>query len=160
MAREKGVRVGGERTFVLSDPPDDPLAYQGLSLRLLRTRHLAARRQASPAAKRTLREIGNASLWLTAPDGDLAYFGPQPGAGVGARRDRLRRRGRPPGWPTTTPRSRAASARSPQRALERLRDVYGVGRFGLNITPGVKAGRHVRRRRASTAAPAARRSAG
>ena len=75
MAREKGVRVGDDRTFVLSDPPDDPLAYQGLSLGFYARAVRLLGDRAEPAARRTLREIANASLWLTAPDGDLAYVG-------------------------------------------------------------------------------------
>ena len=38
--------------------------------------------------------------------------------------------------------------------------MHGISRWGVNIAPGVRAGRHVGRRRASTAAPAGRRSAG
>jgi hypothetical protein len=139
MAKQKGVRVDGERAFVLSDPPDDPLAYQGLSygfyaraIRLLGPR-------ADDAAKRTLREIGNASLYLAAPDGDLAYFG----------------RNQEQAWALASTAYGAEVTASladdkavegrfralAQRAYTRLRDAYGVGRFGLNITPGIKAGR-------------------
>jgi hypothetical protein len=139
MAKQKGVHVDGARAFVLSDPPDDPLAYQGLSygfyaraIRLLGPR-------ANDAAKRTLHEIGNASLYLAAPDGDLAYFGRNQeqawalastayGAEVTASLAND---------PKVEGRFRALA----QRAYTRLRDAYGIGRFGLNITPGIKAGR-------------------
>ena len=75
MAKQKGVRVHGERAFVLSDPPDDPLAYQGLSYGFYARAIQLLGPRANAASKRTLREIGNASLYLAAPDGDLAYFG-------------------------------------------------------------------------------------
>ncbi|MEA2478519.1 MAG: hypothetical protein QOJ07_441 [Thermoleophilaceae bacterium] len=139
-ARQKGVKVGRERAFVLSDPPDDPLAYQGLSFGMYAraVRLLGAR--ANAAARRTVLEIANASAWLTAPDGDLAYFGRNQeqawalgatvyGAEVAA--------GLAKSSPAAEGRYRALAA----RALTRLRDAYGVGHFGLNITPGVKAGR-------------------
>lgn len=140
MARKRGVRVGGDRTFVLSDPPDDPLAYQGLSLGFYARGIDLLGDRAAPAARRTLREVANASLWLTAPDGDLAYFGRNQeqswalaatayGAEVAA--------GQRGTTATDESRYRALAARS----LERLRDVHGVGRWGVHITPGVRAGR-------------------
>lgn len=140
MARERGVRVGGDRTFVLSDPPDDPLAYQGLSLGFYgRAVHLLGER-ATPAARRTLREVANASLWLTAPDGDLAYFGRNQeqswalaatayGAEVAA------------GLPGTSAEHESRYRALAARSLERLRDAHGIGRWGVHITPGVRRGR-------------------
>ena len=140
MAREKNFKVGREQAFVLSDPPDDPLAYQGLSLGFYaRGVHLLGKR-ASPAARRTLLQVANASTWLTAPDGDLAYFGRNQeqawalggtayGAEVAA--------GLPESSTAEEGRYRALAA----RALARLRDDYGVGHFGLNITPAVKESR-------------------
>jgi hypothetical protein len=140
MAKQKGVRVDGERAFVLSDPPDDPLAYQGLSygfyaraIRLLGPR-------ANAASKKTLREIGNASLYLAAPDGDLAYFGRNQeqawalGATAYGAEVTASLAG---GDKAVEGRFRALAA----RAYKRLRDAYGVGHYGLNITPAIKAGR-------------------
>src|SRR5215217_4089828 len=140
MAREKNFKVGRERAFVLSDPPDDPLAYQGLSLGFYaRGVHLLGKK-ASPAARKTLTQVANASTWLTAPDGDLAYFGRNQeqawalggtiyGAEVAARLDESSAR--------AEGRYRALGT----RALQRLRDDYGTGHFGLNITPAVKESR-------------------
>jgi hypothetical protein len=141
MARDRGVRVGRDRTFVLSDPPDDPLAYQGLSLGFYARGIKLLGDRASAAARRTLMQIANASLWLTAPDGDLAYFGRNQeqvwalgatayGAEVaaGLSESDAGREGR----------YRALAART----LERIRDVHGIHkRWGVNITPGVRAGR-------------------
>ena len=140
MARERGVRVGRDRTFVLSDPPDDPLAYQGLSLGFYARGIELLGDRAKPAARRTLLEIANASLWLMAPDGDLAYFGRNQeqvwalgatayGAEVAA--------GLPESDAADEGRYRALAA----RALERIRDVHGISRWGVNIAPGVRAGR-------------------
>ena len=139
-ARERGVKVGRDRTFVLSDPPDDPLAYQGLSLGFYARAVDLLGDRATPAARRTLREVANASLHLTAPDGDLAYFGRNQeqswaraatayGAEVAAGQDGTS--------PADESRYRALAA----RALERMRDVHGIGRWGVHITPGVRAGR-------------------
>ena len=140
MARERGVRVGGDQTFVLSDPPDDPLAYQGLSLGFYARAIDLLGDRAAPAARRTLREVANASLWLTAPDGDLAYFGRNQeqswalaatayGAEVAA------------GQRGTSAKDESRYRALAARSLERLRDVHGIGRWGVNITPGVRAGR-------------------
>jgi hypothetical protein len=65
----------GRGPFVLSDPPDNPAAYQALSLGLYG--HLVAGLgpQASTAARRTLLRIARASWLMAAPDGDQAYFG-------------------------------------------------------------------------------------
>jgi hypothetical protein len=141
MARKRGVTVGGERTFVLSDPPDDPLAYQGLSLGFYARGIQLLGKRASRAARQTLIEVANASLWIAAPDGDLAYFGRNQeqvwalggtayGAEVAA--------GLPESGAAQEGRYRALAA----RALERIRDVHGISRWGVNITPGVRAGRH------------------
>jgi hypothetical protein len=137
MARAKDFKVGREKAFVLSDPPDDPLAYQGLSLGFYaRAIHLLGKR-ATPAAHKTLIEVANASTWLTAPDGDLAYFGRNQeqawalggtvyGAEVAA------------GLDESTAAAEGRYRALGHRALERLRDDHGVGRLGLNITPAVK----------------------
>jgi hypothetical protein len=141
MAREKNVRVGRERAFVLSDPPDDPLAYQGLSLGFYaRGIHLLGKR-ASPAARATLMQVANASTWLTAPDGDLAYFGrnqEQAWALAGTAYGAEVAAGLSESKPAVEGRYRALAARS----LTRIRDDHGVSRWGVNITPGVREGRH------------------
>jgi hypothetical protein len=98
-------------------------------------------KKASPAAHRTLLEVANASLWITAPDGDLAYFGRNQeqvwalggtvyGAEVAA--------GLPESSAAQEGRYRALAA----KALERIRDVHGITRWGVNITPGVRGDRH------------------
>jgi hypothetical protein len=136
MAAQAGETVHGARTFVLSDPPDNPLAYQGLSLGLYARAIALLGPRASPVARRTLAEVARASWWLAAPDGDLAWMGRSDeeswalagtayGAATAARLPATGRRG-------------AADLRAlAVRALARLRG-YGVGPDGLYITPAVR----------------------
>ena len=137
MAGMNGVDVRGRRTFVLSDPPDNPLSYQGLSLGMYaRAIHLLGRR-ASPSARETLKEVAQASWWLTAPDGDLGWYG----------------RSQEESWGVAaTAYGAAAAANLPdmvgrraldmraltERALNRLKTAYGTGPRGLYITPAVR----------------------
>jgi hypothetical protein len=136
MAAEAGGTAHGARTFVLSDPPDNPLAYQGLSLGLYARAIALLGPRASPVARGTLAEVAQASWWLAAPDGDLAWMGRSDeeswalaatayGAAAAARLP-------------ATGRVRATDLRAlAVRALVRLRG-YGVGRNGLYITPAVR----------------------
>jgi hypothetical protein len=75
LARRKGQRRHGAATFLISDPPDYPLAYQGLAMGLYAQSIRILGRGASAAARATLRRAANASWMLTAPDGDTAYAG-------------------------------------------------------------------------------------
>ena len=128
--------VGGRRLFVLSDPPDNPLAYAGLSLGFYARAIRLLGPQATPAARRTLLAQADAALWLTAPDGDVGYLGRNQEEAWGltgtvygaAAAGALREAGA----------ARAADYRAlAARCLERLRTAYGTGRYGVNITPAV-----------------------
>ena len=137
MARQRSVRVHGRSVFVLSDPPDDPPSYQGLSLGMYARAIRLLGRQASGAARRTLIEAGNASLWMTGPDGDVGWAGRNQeeawslaGTAYGAAAIA--------GLERTGGRTDARYRTLATRTLERLRDVHGIGRFGLNITPAVR----------------------
>jgi hypothetical protein len=132
------VNVAGEPTFILSDPPDNPLAYQGFSVGFYARALRALGANDSPAARVALRGAVNASLDLTAPDGDLAYFGRSQeeawalaatanGAATAARLD---------GSPRSADRAYRALA---DRALKRLESAYGVGPEGLYIVPALRA---------------------
>ena len=71
----RSVRPSGEdNTLLLSDPPDKPLAYQGLSIGLY-ARAMDTLGDGGARAQLTLRRALEASWRLTAPDGDLSYFG-------------------------------------------------------------------------------------
>lgn len=65
----------GRSPFVLDDPPDNPLAYAGLSLGLYA--HLVEKLgdRASRRARNLLRRAAYGLWYATAPDGDSAYFG-------------------------------------------------------------------------------------
>jgi len=137
MAAADVVRVRGQRTFVFSDPPDQPLAYHGFSAGFYARALELLGGAASTRARRTLREVANASVELTAPDGDLAYFG----------------RGQQDVWAlTATALGAESAARLPgsgasrdskfravtERALARVRDAYGNGPSGLWVTPALR----------------------
>lgn len=127
--------VGGRGVLILSDPPLNPLAYHAMSAAMLARvlDHLGG--QASPLAWRVLGEVLNASVVLTAPDGDLAYFGRSSeqswalaltayAATVAAESPQL-----PGGW-------RATYRALAQRAIQRLA-TYPIGRWGMWIVPSM-----------------------
>ena len=130
-------RSRGTTTALLSDPPDQPLAYHALSLGFYARAIELLGPRASAVAHRTLRRVANASWWSTAPDGDPGYYGRSQseawslsatsyGTEVAANLPGTR--------PVHAARYRALS----ERALERLRDAYGQGAAGLYITPGLR----------------------
>ncbi len=138
VASARGVPLGDARAVVLSDPPTDPLAYHGLSLGMYARAVELLGDEARPAARAALRHAANASVALTAPDGDVAYFGrsqeqawalPLTAAGAEAAA------ALGSSLPAEDDRQRAVA----QRALERLRDAYGVGAQGLAIVPSLGA---------------------
>lgn len=125
---------GSMRALILSDPPDNPAAYQGLSLGMMARAMTLLGPAASPHAWRVLRAVATASWELSGPDGDLAYFGRSQeeawalgltayGAEVATERAADSERGR----------DRALAA----TAMKRLYEQYPVGRRGLWITPAV-----------------------
>jgi hypothetical protein len=65
----------GVRGQILSDVPDYPLAYHGFSFGLYTRAIDLLGRRAAPRTQTLLRKLGDASWLLTAPDGDVAYFG-------------------------------------------------------------------------------------
>jgi hypothetical protein len=124
----------GSGPAVLSDPPDEPIAYHALSLGLYA--HLVARLgpQAGAAARRLVRRVADAAGHAMAPDGDMAAWGRSQehvwattsaayGAAVSA------------GLPET-PESDARRYRSiADRALARLRREYPIDVRGQLIVP-------------------------
>ena len=75
LAESQGQELGGEETFLISDPPDYPLAYQGLALGFYAQALRMLGANAAPGAWGTLLSATNASSQLAAPDGDSAWFG-------------------------------------------------------------------------------------
>jgi hypothetical protein len=154
MARTASVLDRGRRTFMFSDPPDQPLAYHGFSIGFYARGLQLLGGGVSARARDALRLAANASVSLTAPDGDLAYFG----------------RGQEDVWAyTATALGTESAARLPgasagaeagyravtERALARARDVYGNGPQGLWVTPALRKNLRggVRGTDASTGAP-------
>ena len=112
---------------VLSDAPDNPLAYHGLSLGLYaRAVHLLGR-AAAPAARRVLQQGVWAAALIMAPNGSLAYFGrsqeeawaPAGAAYAAAYTARL---------PGSTRAVAAVADTVAFRSLERLERAYPIGR--------------------------------
>jgi hypothetical protein len=138
LAATKAVTLGSYDTFVLSDPPDNPLSYHGLSLGLYaRAVHLLGP-AASEAARATLRRAAQASWWISAPDGDLGWYGrsDEESWGLAATAYGAAAAANLPDLPA----GRAADFRAlTERALTRLR-AYGVGPRGVYITPAVARG--------------------
>ncbi|HEX8054247.1 MAG TPA: hypothetical protein VF517_14750 [Thermoleophilaceae bacterium] len=142
MARAEAVAAPNGRAFVLSDPPDNPLAYQGLSLGFYARGVELLGDEASDAARRTLAEVARASLLLAAPDGDVAYFGRNQEQAWGLA-------GTVYGAYAAADLDETGSAEDGQlrelasRALQRLLTVHGVTHWGLEITPSVARSRWV-----------------
>ena len=136
-SRQKGQSRRGLPTFLISDPPDYPLSYQGLAMGFYgqAVRQLGA--GTSRAARSTLRRVSNASWLFAAPDGSTGYFGRSMeeswalsgtalGAEVAARRGRAGTR--------EQLRYRALA----HAALGRLRDAYGDGPRGYAFIPALR----------------------
>jgi hypothetical protein len=129
------VRSGGENTLLLSDPPDKPLAYQGLSIGL----YARAMDQLSPSgrAEVALKRALEASWRLVAPDGDMSYFGRnQEEAWTLAATAYAARFAE--GLPNTSGSQRTRFEALARRALERLRDVHLGGPGGIWPIPALK----------------------
>jgi hypothetical protein len=136
--RRADIDVQGVGTWVHSDPPDNPLAYFGLSSGVYARAIGVLGDQAAPRTGAPVRDAANASVWVTAPDGDLAYYG----------------RSQEDSWANaslaaaTEAASNAPGASAAQiaryhavtdRVLGRLRDAYGNGPGGWWVTPALKA---------------------
>jgi hypothetical protein len=138
LAAANAVTLDGYDTFVLSDPPDNPLSYHGLSLGLYARAIKLLGPSASEAARATLRRAAQASWWISAPDGDLGWYGrsDEESWGLAATAYGAAAAANLPDLPAR----RAADFRAlTERALSRLR-AYGVGPRGLYITPAVARG--------------------
>jgi hypothetical protein len=129
------VRSGGENTLLLSDPPDKPLAYQGLSIGL----YARALGLVDPSgrAEVALKRALEASWRLVAPDGDMSYFGRNQeeaftlaATAYGARiAEKL---------PNTSASQRGRYEALARRALERIREVHLGGPGGIWVIPALR----------------------
>jgi hypothetical protein len=126
----------GDGPFVLSDPPDLPVSYHGLSTAFYARAMRLMGRRAGPSARRALRRMVRASRLMAAPDGDVSYFGRSqagiwtlPATAYAAQRAAL--------IPGTSSELAAESDALAERTLERLRREYGIGRRGSWVTPAL-----------------------
>ena len=134
--RVPGLAPTGDKPFIFNDPPDNPMAYQGLSLGIYA--HLV-RMLGKDADGRThdfLRKAADALWYDTAPDGDNGYFGRSQeilwgsagtayGAMVAANLG------------GTSDEDAARYRALADRALQRLRDAYPIGDRGQFFVPGL-----------------------
>jgi hypothetical protein len=136
VARPTVLRSGGAVAALLSDRPEYPLAYQGLSMGFYARALKLMGRRATPQSRELLRRLAHASWLLTAPDGDLAYAGRSQeeswalsmtayGTEVAAGLDRVSR--------TSAARWRGLA----DRAVERLRTEHAIGPKGMWIIPAL-----------------------
>ena len=136
VARPTVLRSGGAVAALLSDRPEYPLAYQGLSMAFYARALELMGSRATERSRELLRRLAHASWLLTAPDGDLAYAGRSQeeswalsmtayGAEVAARMPRV--------GAGTVARWRALA----DRAVERLRVAHPVGPQGMWIVPAL-----------------------
>lgn len=136
VARPTLLRTSGEVAAMVSDRPEYPLAYQGLSMAFYARAVELMGRRLSNRARELLERMAHASWLFTAPDGDLAYTGRSQeeswalsmtayGAQVAARQPGVGA-GRAARWHALA-----------DRAIERLRTEHGIGPQGMWIVPAL-----------------------
>jgi hypothetical protein len=128
--------VAGNGPLVLSDPPDQPIAYHGLSIAFYARAMRLMGPLASKKARSTLRRAIRGSQLLAAPDGDISYI----------------TRSQEEVWtlpatayatqfasqmPGTTETLHSDSHALAERTLQRLRREYVVGPRGIWVTPAL-----------------------
>ena len=137
IARRARIDIRGIPTWVHSDPPDNPLAYFGLAAGVYAR---AVRELGGDAASRTrtpIRDAASASVWVTGPDGDMAYYGrsQEDSWGPASMAMATETAANLPGVSAAqAARYRAVS----DRVLARLRDAYGNGPQGLWVLPALR----------------------
>lgn len=139
LMRDNTVRAGGRKTLLLSDPPENPLPYQGLSLGLYARAIRLMGKAATSEAREVLRRAANASYELIAPDGQTGYWGRNQDEAFGQALTvyGVRMAADLPGSSASDDARYEAVAR---RSLARLRSEYIGGRYGMSITPSLRKG--------------------
>ncbi|MEA2352856.1 MAG: hypothetical protein QOJ14_1270, partial [Thermoleophilaceae bacterium] len=127
-------RVGGDNTLLLSDRPDDPLAYMGLASGLYARAIERLGADAGGDSRVALRRSAEAAWRLMAPDGDVAWSGRQLEQAWGLAGFAYAARAAETYGGTSAIRARRYDGVA-RRALERLRDVHVGGRAGIFTVP-------------------------
>jgi hypothetical protein len=133
--RVPGLAPGGNKPFILNDPPDNPMAYEGLTLGMYAHLIRMMGGRANGRAKDTLRRAAKALWYDTGPDGDNGYFGRSQeilwgsagtayGALVAAN------------LAGTSDADAARFRALADRAFQRLRDAYPISDRGQFFVPG------------------------
>jgi hypothetical protein len=121
---------------LLSDPPDEPMAYHGLSIGFYARALQLLGRSASDRSRTTLRRMVATAAQLTAPDGDTAYWGRSlqhvwsPAATAYAAEAAAL-------LPGTSRAERAADRALAERTLARVAREYPIGARGQWIVPSL-----------------------
>lgn len=139
LAARGSSRAGGASTFVLSDRPDAPLAYQGLSLGFYARALELLGGRATRRAREVLQRTARASWLIAAPDGDGGYVGRSQEEAWSLAGTALGSEAAANAPSSTAGWDRRFTATA-ERSLLRLRDDYGVGGNGLNIVPALREG--------------------
>jgi hypothetical protein len=137
VARPTLLQSGGEVAAMVSDRPEYPLAYQGLSMAFYARAVELMGKRLSNRARDLLERMAHASWLFTAPDGDLAYTGRSQeeswalsmtayGAQVAARQPGVGA-GRAARWQALA-----------DRAIERLSTEHAIGPKGMWIVPALE----------------------
>jgi len=137
LAREGSIRVDGQPAWIHSDPPDNPLAYFGLSAGLYARAIELLGNDVRQLTRRPIMNAANAAVWLMAPDGDLSYSGrsmAESWAYSGIALATEVAGNRVPQGSSTQASFRGVS----ETAVDRLRAEYGNGPNGWWILPGLR----------------------
>lgn len=129
-------RIGRGGRMLVSDPPDQPLAYHGLSIGFYARAIRLMGADATRSARRALRRGVAAARLLAAPDGDTAYWGRSlqhvwsPAATAYAAESAATLDG-------ATAAERRANRALAERALARVARLHPVGERGQWIVPSL-----------------------
>jgi hypothetical protein len=137
IAKRATIGVRGQPTWVHSDPPDNPLSYFGFAAAMYARAIKVEGNDATSATRAPIVEAANAAVWVGGPDGDFGYYGrsQEDSWGLSTVAAGVEAAANTPGSSTAQDaRYRAVT----DRALARLRDVYGNGPQGLWVLPALK----------------------
>ena len=136
IAKPTVLESGGSVAALLTDRPEYPLAYQGLSMAFYARALELMGSRATERSRQLLRRMAHASWLFTAPDGDLSYAGRSQGESwaLSMTAYGVERAAEQSGVSAGVAARWRALA---DRAIERLRTEHAVGPQGLWIIPAL-----------------------